>query len=172
MSGVSCRIFGLSVGHPMLENWLHSLPSGESGNLGVPGTWYFNRTDVAVTEICAPLLKSASLRKSSPNIPPKDWRQEEKGTTEDEMFGCHYQLDGHEFEKALGVGDGQGSMVCSSPWGHKELDTTERLDCTEYSSKGQMKTLWRKVGQSMGLWMPCGPLVELHITCDTFFCGV
>ena len=57
----------------------------------------------------------------------KDWRQEEKGMTEDEMGGRHHQLDGHEFEQTLGVGDGQGSMVCCSPWGHKELDTTEWL---------------------------------------------
>ena len=54
----------------------------------------------------------------------KDWRQE-KGTTEDEMVGWHHWLDGHEFEQALGVGDGQGSLACCSPWGHKVLDTTE-----------------------------------------------
>ena len=57
----------------------------------------------------------------------KDWRQE-KGTTEDEMVGWHHQLDGHEFEPALGVGDGQGSLVCCNPWGCKELDMTERLN--------------------------------------------
>ena len=45
--------------------------------------------------------------------------------TEDEMVGWHHQLDGHEFEQNLGDGDGQGSLVCSSPWGHKELDTAE-----------------------------------------------
>ena len=60
----------------------------------------------------------------------KDWRQEEKGTTEDEMVRWHHQLDGHEFEQALEVGDGQGSLACCSPWGHKELDTTERLSWT------------------------------------------
>ena len=49
----------------------------------------------------------------------KDWRQEEKGTTEDEMVGMHYQLDGHEFEQALRIGDGQGSLMCCSPWGRK-----------------------------------------------------
>ena len=58
----------------------------------------------------------------------KDRRQEEKGITEDEMIGWHHRLDGHEFEQASGVGDGQGSLVCCSPWGHKELDTTERLN--------------------------------------------
>ena len=45
--------------------------------------------------------------------------------TEDEMVGWHHQLDGHEFEEALGVGDGWGSLVCCNPWGRKELDTTE-----------------------------------------------
>ena len=43
------------------------------------------------------------------------------------MVGWHQQLDGHELEQALGVGDGEGSLVCYSPWGHKESDTTERL---------------------------------------------
>ena len=47
--------------------------------------------------------------------------------TEDEMVGWHHQLNGHVFEQALGVGDGQGSLARCSPWGHKELDTTERL---------------------------------------------
>ena len=47
----------------------------------------------------------------------KDWGQEEKGTTEHEMVGWHHRLDGHEFEQAPGVGDGQGSLVCYSPWG-------------------------------------------------------
>ena len=58
----------------------------------------------------------------------KYWRQEENGRTEDEMVGWHHQLDGHEFEQALGVGDGQGSLVCCSPWGRKELDMTEWLN--------------------------------------------
>ena len=61
----------------------------------------------------------------------KDWRWEEKGTTEDEMVGWHYWLDGHEFEQAPGVGDGQGSLVYCSPWGHKELDMTERRNWSE-----------------------------------------
>ena len=61
----------------------------------------------------------------------KDWRQEKKGMIEDEMVGWHHWLDGHEFEQALGVGDGQGSLACCSPWGHKVLDMTERLNWTE-----------------------------------------
>ena len=55
----------------------------------------------------------------------KDSRQEEKGTTEDEIVGWHHQLNGHEYEQALGDGEGQGSLVCCHPWGPKELDTTE-----------------------------------------------
>ena len=51
--------------------------------------------------------------------------------TEDEMVGWHHRLNGHEFKQALGVGDGQGSLVYCSPWGHKESDTTERLNRTD-----------------------------------------
>ena len=54
-----------------------------------------------------------------------------EGTTEDEVIGCHHWLDGHEFERALRVGKGQGGLACCSPWGHKELDTTEWLNWTE-----------------------------------------
>ena len=54
--------------------------------------------------------------------------------TQDEMAGWHHRLDGHEFEQALGVGDGQGSLACCSPWGCKELDMTERLNLTEVIS--------------------------------------
>ena len=48
--------------------------------------------------------------------------------TEDEMFGWYHRLNGHEFEQTLGIGDGQGSLVCCSPWGGKELDMTEQLN--------------------------------------------
>ena len=57
----------------------------------------------------------------------KDWRQE-KGMTEDEIVGWHHWLDGHEFKQAPGVGDGQGGLMCCSPWGRKESDMTERLN--------------------------------------------
>ena len=59
----------------------------------------------------------------------KDWRQEEKGMTEDEMVVWHHWLDGHEFEQAVGVGDGQGSLACC-PWGVKKSDMTEWLNWT------------------------------------------
>ena len=58
----------------------------------------------------------------------RDWGQEEKGTTEDEMAGRHHGLNGRESERTLGVGDGQGGLVCCDSWGRKESDKTERLD--------------------------------------------
>ena len=57
----------------------------------------------------------------------RDWGQEEKGTTEDEMAGWHHRLHGSEFERTLGVGDGQGGLACCDSWGHQKLDMTERL---------------------------------------------
>ena len=85
--------------------------------------WVFiGRTD---NEAETPILwphdgKSWLIRRDSDA--GKDWRQEEKGTTENEMVGWHYWLDGHEFEQVPGVGDGQGSLACCSPWGCKESD--------------------------------------------------
>ena len=61
----------------------------------------------------------------------RDWGQEEKGTTEDEMVGWHHRLDGHEFEWTPGVGDGQGGLVCCDSWGRKESDTTEPMNWIE-----------------------------------------
>ena len=61
----------------------------------------------------------------------RDWGQEEKGTTEDEMAGRHHRLDGREFEWTPGVGDGQGGLACCNSWGRRELDMTERLNWTE-----------------------------------------
>ena len=68
----------------------------------------------------------------------KDWRQEEKGTTEDGMVGWHHWLSGHEFEQTLGAADGQGRLGCCSPWGHKESDMTEWLNWIEpYKKTGK-----------------------------------
>ena len=61
----------------------------------------------------------------------EDWKQEEKGTTKDEMVGWHHWLNGHEFEQALEIGDGQLGLVCCSPWGRKESDMTVWLNWTE-----------------------------------------
>ena len=92
-------------------------------------SWIFiERTDAeAETPILWPPDAKNWLIGKDPDA-GKDWRQEEKGMTEDEMVGwCHW-LDGHEFEQTPGVGDEQGSLACCSPWGRKELDMTERLN--------------------------------------------
>ena len=87
----------------------------------------------------------------------KDWGQEEKGTTKDEMAGWHHRLNGHEFEWTPGVGDGQGGLVCCNSWGRKESDMTERLKWTEHVfhlkandllnkiNLGHMLIAWKKV---------------------------
>ena len=74
-------------------------------------------------------IQSGDSCKMLPEL--RDWGQEEKGTTEDEMAGWHHRLNGHEFEWTPGVGDGQGGLACCGSWGLKELDTTERLNWTE-----------------------------------------
>ena len=71
----------------------------------------------------------------------KDWGQEEKGMTEDEMVGWHHRLNGHEFGWTPGVGDGQGGQASCGSWGHKELDTTEQLNWTELSNSLKMKII-------------------------------
>ena len=116
----------------VLEKTLESLldckeiqPVNPKGNK----SWIFTgRTDVEAetSKLWPPDAKSQLI-----GIDPdagKDWRQEEKGTTEDEMAGWHHRLRGHEFEQGPGDGDGQGSLACCSWRGGKELDMTERLD--------------------------------------------
>ena len=92
-------------------------------------SWIFiGRTD---TEAETPILWPPDMKNWLSGKDPdagQDWRQEEKGTIEDEMVGWHHRLDGHEFEQAPGVGDGQESLVCCSPWGRKEW-VTEWLNC-------------------------------------------
>ena len=66
-----------------------------------------------------------------------NWRQQEKGTTEDRMVGRHHWPNRHEFEQAPGHGKGQGSLTCCSPWGHKESDMTERLNSNNSNQKNR-----------------------------------
>ena len=92
-------------------------------------SWIFiRRTDAeAKAPILWPLDAKSWLTGKDPDA-GKDWRQEEKGTTEDEMARWHHRLNGHEFEQAPGHEDGQGSLACYSPSGRKESDTTEWLN--------------------------------------------
>ena len=97
-------------------------PTSPGGSLSKRNqSWvFFGRTDVEAETLIVwpPDAKSWLIWKDSDA--GKEWRQEEKGTTEDEMVGWHHWLNGHEFEQALGVGDGQEGLVCYSPWGCKE----------------------------------------------------
>ena len=94
-------------------------------------SWIFiGRTDAeAEAPILWPPDEKNWLFGKDPTV-GKDWRQEKKGMTEDEMVGWHHQLDGYEFEPALGVGDRRGSLAYCSLWGCKESDTTEQLNWT------------------------------------------
>ena len=94
-------------------------------------SWIFiGRTDA---EAEAPILWPLDLKNWFIGKDPdagKEWRQEEKGTIEDEMVGWHYLLDGHDFEQALGVGDGRGSLACFSPWCQRvRYDWATELNC-------------------------------------------
>ena len=95
-------------------------------------SWIFTgRTDAkAETPILWPPDENNWLIWKCPDA-GKDWRQEEKETTEDKIVGWHHWLNGHEFEQALGVGDGQGSLVCCCPWGRKESDTNEQQNWSD-----------------------------------------
>ena len=101
-------------------------PNNPKGNQ----LWIF----IGWTDAEAPILWPSDVKNWLIGKDPdagKDWRQKEKGKTEDEMVGWHHQLDGHEFEQTLGAGDGQGGVACCSPCGCKALDTTELLNWTE-----------------------------------------
>ena len=95
-------------------------------------SWVFiGRTDAkAETPILWPPHAKCWLIGKDPDA-GRDWEQEEKGMTKDEMAGWHHWLDVHEFGWTLGVGDGQGGLACCDSWGCKESDTTERLNWTE-----------------------------------------
>ena len=95
-------------------------------------SWVFiGRTDVeAETPILWPPHTKSWLIGKDPDA-GRDWGQEEKGMTEDEMAGWYHRLNGHESEWSPGVGDGQGGLACCDSWGRKESDTTEWLNWTE-----------------------------------------
>ena len=113
----SCESLGLQEVQPV-----H--PKGDQ-------SWVFiGRTDVEAETPTLWLPRASWLIGKNPDA-GRDWGQEEKGTTEDEMAGWHHQLDRHEFEWTLGVCDGQGGLACCNSWGCKESDTTEQLNWTE-----------------------------------------
>ena len=102
---------------------------GQQGNQ----PWiFFGRTDAeAETPILWTLDMKSWLMWKDPDA-GKDWRQEKKGTTEDEMAAWHHWLNGHGFGWSPGVGDGQGGLACCSPWVCKEENMTEQLNRTDF----------------------------------------
>ena len=86
----------------------------------------------------------------------KDWGQDEKGMTENEVVGWHHQLNGHEFEQTLEDSEGQGSLVCCSSWGCKELDTTEWLNSSNYTNRAP-RAVGTKACCYLSTGSPCWP---------------
>ena len=111
-------------------------------------SWIFiGKTDAeAETPILWPPDVKSWLTGKDPDA-GKDWRQEEKGTKEDEIDGWHQWLNEHEFEPALGDGEGQGGLAGCSLWGHKELDTAERLN------NKNNKSLTKCPFSRLGIWI-------------------
>ena len=105
---------------------------------------FFGRNDAkAETPVLWPPHAKSWLTGKDPNA-GRDWGQEEKGTTEDEIAGWHHRLNGREFEWTPGVGDWQGGLACYNSWGHKESDTTEWLNWTELNILIQISFLCLK----------------------------
>ena len=105
-------------------------------------SWVFTgRTDAqAETPILWPPHVKSWVTGKDPDA-GRDWGQEEKRTTEDEMAGWHHWLNAHEFGWTPGVGDGQGGLACCSPGGHKESDTTEQLNWIELKEDAIVSTV-------------------------------
>ena len=148
------------------------------------GHWRLTMTSWEDAEAEAPILWSLDEKNWLIGKDPdawKDWGQEEKGTTEDEMAGWHHWLNGHESEQALGLGDGQGGLGCCSPWGHKELVMTERLNWTDWPVQlphaALKQSLWLRYSALLG-WTrpPCPggnesqPYQECHGLCRNIYC--
>ena len=150
--GLSSQSYGLSNSHVWMwkldpkESWMPKkwcfFNCGVRENSRVP--WTARRSNQSILKEINPeyslegLMLKLKLQyvghlmqrtnSSEKMLTEKDWRQEEKGMTEDKMVGWHHWLNGHEFEWAPGDTEGQGSLACCSPWGHKELDTNEGLN--------------------------------------------
>ena len=130
-------------------------------------SWIFiGRTDSEAPILWSPDVKGWLIR-TDPDA-GKDWRREEKGMMEGEMVGWHHQCNGHKFGQALGVGDGQGSLACCSPWGHKQSDMTEWMNWIEDFLKNYTREYiehcW--VGKSCPTLLQ--PLLPARLLCAEF----
>ena len=126
--------------------------------------WVFTgRTDAeAETPVLWPPHAKSWLIWKDPDT-GKDWGQE-KGMTEDQMVGWHQWLDGHEFEQALGVGDGQGSLACCGSWGHKELDMAEQLNWPELLYSIVLDFAIHSHESAMGVHVSLPPEIPSHLS--------
>ena len=102
------------------------------------GMWGGNHVPQTATQADWPPDVKSWLMWRDPDA-GKEWRQEEKGMTEDEMVGWHHLLRGHEFEQALTLGDGQGGLVCCTPWGHKRVGHNWETEMN-WTEKGKTST--------------------------------
>ena len=114
---------------------------------------FFGGNDAkAETPVLSPPHVKRWLTEKDPDA-GRDWVQEKKGTTEDEMAGWHHRLDGLEFEWTPGFGDGQGGLVCRDSWGHKESDTTEQLNWTDsMTMSGRTSPVAQMVKSLFTMW--------------------
>ena len=139
---------------------------------------FFGRTDVEaeIPVLWPPDMKSWLFW----NYPDagKDWRQEEKGTTGDELVGWHHWLDGHELEQALGVSDRQGNLVCFSPQGHKESDLTEQLNWLKWLKlkfEKNLNSIYNKIKKQHALsWTSIFPICSrvLFFFYSCYYCCI
>ena len=134
LSAQELMLLNCDVGEDSWESLgLQGDPTSSSWRKSVLSVHWKDWCEAETPILWPPDVKSWLFRKD-PDA-GKDWKQEEKGMTEDEIVGWHHRLNGHEFDQTPGDGDGQGSLVCCSPWGRKESDTTEWLNWSElYSS--------------------------------------
>ena len=129
---------------------------------------FFGRNDAkAETPVLWPPHAKSWLIGKDPDA-GRDWRQEEKGMTEDEIVGWHHWLDGHESEWTPGVGDGQGGLVCCDSWGCKESDMTEQLNWTDACPAAMWELEFKNDG--LGLLAKCQKCCLRFFVCFFFFC--
>ena len=128
---IHCEVI-LLIGSANIYYWVLDCKEIQPSHSEGDQPWdFFGRNDAkAETPVLWPPHAKSWLTGKDSNA-GRDWGQEEKGMTEDEMAGWHHRLDGLESEWTLGVGDGQGGLVCCDSWGCKELDMTEWLNRTE-----------------------------------------
>ena len=125
-------VHGVAKSWTWLNDWTElNWPDQPVHSKGAQPWVFFGRNDpkAEIPVLWPPHAKSWLIGKNSDA--GRDWGQEEKGMTEDEMAGWHHLLDGRESEWTPGVGDGQGGLACYNSWGRKQSDTTERLNWTE-----------------------------------------